>query len=169
MTDGKQTGNTPEISHKRPETGHRPLHKSREYSRRTLLTLLTIGDVMCFMIFVSIGSNQHGEGFNLLYSLWLVVPFLLAWFVVSPLLGVFQSAVAKSPGKMVRQTLLAWLCTWPVAMALRWLLVDRIKTPPTTWSSFLSFAIVTLIFNTVMLLIWRWPFAFNYSMRSKGL
>jgi hypothetical protein len=54
-------------------------------------------------------------------------------------------------------------------MALRWLLVDRIKTPPTTWSSFLSFAIVTLIFNTVMLLIWRWPFAFNYSMRSKGL
>jgi hypothetical protein len=135
----------------------------------TRLVSLVAGDLLCFLIFVSLGANQHGEGFNLLYTLWLAVPFVVAWFLVSPFVGAFRADIATMPRKMARRTILSWLAAWPVAMALRWLLVDRVKVPPVTFSSFLSFALVTLIFNTALLLLWRWPFALSNDLRKRGV
>jgi len=43
-------------------------------------------------------------------------------------------------------------------MALRGIFVDH-AVPP------ISFALITLIFNTFILLIWRWPFALNNSIK----
>jgi hypothetical protein len=130
---------------------------------------LVLGDTLCFLLFTSLGAIQHGEGFNLGYNIQLAVPFIIAWFIVSPFIGAFRAEIAARPSKMVIRTLLSWLASWPVAMALRWLLVDRVKVPPTAFSSFLSFAIVALIVNTALLLLWRGPFALINSFRKRGI
>ncbi len=141
--------------------------RGRGRTSRQNIILLVFGDALCFLIFVSIGSNQHGEGFNLVNSLWLAIPFAAGWFLVAPFIGAFKSEFASNPPGMAKRTALAWLAAWPVAMFLRWLLVDR--TTSVTFSSFLSFSLVTLIFNTILLLIWRWPFAWNNSLRQRGI
>ncbi len=147
----------------------KPVNKSREMSARSRIVSLVGGDFICFLIFASLGSSQHGEGFNLLYSLWLLVPFALAWFVVAPLLGAFSASIAARPTAMLLRTGLAWLAAWPVAMGLRWLLVDRVKVPATTLSAFLSFSVVALLVNIGLLLLWRWPFALNNDLRKRGV
>jgi cytochrome c oxidase assembly factor CtaG len=50
-------------------------------------------------------------------------------------------------------------------MALRWLLVDRTRN--TSFTAFITFAFVALVINVVILLLWRWPFAFNNSIRER--
>ncbi len=139
----------------------------RELSPRARLISLVVGDALCFLIFASVGTNQHGEGISLLYSVWVALPFLAAWFAVSPLLGAFRAELATSPRRMLARTALAWLATWPVAMAFRWLQIDRVKGTPL--GAFLSFAVVALLFNLALLAIWRWPFALNNDLRKRGI
>jgi hypothetical protein len=62
---------------------------------------------------------------------------------------------------MVIRTALAWLLAWPIAMLLRGIFVDH-------GIPLLSFAIIVLLFNMLLLLVWRWPFALNNSMRKRG-
>lgn len=145
----------------------KPLHTSREISPRQRIISLAFGDALCFVVFASLGTSQHNEGFNLLYNLWIALPFLLSWFLISPFIGVFRADVATKPAKMATRTVLAWLCTWPVAMFIRWLLVDLAKG--TSFAAFLPFAIVALLFNAGLLLLWRWPFAWNNNLRKRGI
>jgi hypothetical protein len=143
------------------------LSQRRELSPRARVVALVVGDALCFLIFASIGTNQHGEGVNLLYSAWVALPFLAAWFAVSPFLGAFRAELATSPKQMLLRTALAWLATWPFAMAFRWLQIDRTKGTPL--GAFLSFAAVALLFNLALLAIWRWPFALNNNLRKRGI
>lgn len=139
----------------------------RELSPRARVVALVVGDALCFLIFASVGTNQHGEGINPLYAAWVALPFLAAWFAISPFLGVFSASLAASPRQMLVRTVLAWLVTWPGAMALRWLQVERVTgTPP---GAFLAFAVVALLFNLALLAIWRWPFALNNDLRKRGM
>ena len=48
---------------------------------------------------------------------------------------------------------------------LRWLLVDRVNKTP--FSQFITFAFVALLIIMVILLVWRWPYALNNSIRQK--
>lgn len=143
----------------------RPVYRSKPMSNRTRVISLVVGDVICFLIFASLGTNAHGKGIDLLQSLWVSIPFMAAWFLVSPFVGAFQANVTTRPTKMLLRTVLAWLATWPVAMAFRWLLVERLS--PVSPGSFLSFATVVLIVNTCLLLLWRWPFALNNNLRTR--
>jgi hypothetical protein len=68
---------------------------------------------------------------------------------------------------MLIRTLLSWLATWPVAMAFRWLAVERLS--PVPFGSFVSFSLVVLFTNVLLLSIWRWPFALNNSLRKRGV
>lgn len=147
----------------------KPLYRSKEMSPRGRVISLVVGDIFCFLIFASLGTSQHGEGVNVLYSIWVALPFLAAWFLVSPFVGAFRADIATKPTKMIIRTALSWLATWPVAMLFRWLLIDRVKVPPTPINSFLSFAFVALAFNLGLLLLWRWPFALNNDLRKRGL
>lgn len=147
----------------------KPLWKTREMSPRNRTIALILGDILCFVIFGALGSSQHGETVSLLYSAWLALPFMAAWFLVSPFVGAFKADIAIRPKKMLVRTIISWLATWPVAMLFRWLLVDRLRVPVTPLSSFLTFAIVALFFNMGLLLIWRWPFALNNELRSRDL
>lgn len=156
----------------RRSTARKPdkeLYKNRELSTTGRIVALVVGDVLCFLIFVSLGAGQHGEGFNLLNTFWLAIPFAAGWLLVSPFIGAFKADVATRPSRMIIRTALAWLASWPVAMALRWLLVDRVAVPAVSWTGFLTFSVVALAFNLGLLLLWRWPFSLNNDLRKRGL
>ena len=119
---------------------------------------LVLGDILVFMIFAMVGRGSHGEETGLTAISKIAVtafPFMLGWFIVSPFIGAFRRDIMADPRKMVKRTLLAWVCAWPVCMLLRGFFVDH-TIPP------FSFWIVTLIANAVFLSIWRVPFALTH-------
>lgn len=117
------------------------------------LPLLIIGDALIFIIFAAIGRRSHDEAAGLSAIVQVIItalPFAAGWFIVSPFIGAYRRGLEVKPRAMAGRTALAWLASWPVALALRGIFVDH-GVPP------LSFAIVTLISNMILLLIWRWP------------
>ena len=137
------------------------LSKEIRYNRAVIL--LVIGDALCFLIFVVLGRSSHNEtsGFAAIPQIIITaLPFIAGWFLVSPFLGAFRHMILAHPRSMVIRTALAWLLAWPVAMLLRGIFVDH-GVPP------LSFSIIVLLFNMLLLLIWRWPFALNNSLRKR--
>lgn len=146
-----------------PVTG-KEVKPTREIPYRRAVILLVVGDLLCFLIFVALGRNSHGEasGFAAIPQIIVIaLPFIAGWFLVSPFVGAFRYKVMAQPRSMVIRTAVAWLIAWPVALILRGIFVDH-GVPP------LSFAIVVLLFNMLLLLIWRWPFALNNMMRKRG-
>ena len=135
-----------------------------EMSNTRRIATLVIGDALAFLIFAAIGRGSHGEatGLAAIPQIALTaVPFAAAWFIVAPFAGAYRRELTAQPRKMAIRTILAWVLSWPVAMALRGIFVDH-AVPP------ISFALITLIFNTFILLIWRWPYAFNNSIKKRG-
>jgi hypothetical protein len=127
------------------------------------IPLLILGDALIFLIFATIGRRSHNEaaGLNSLVQVMLTaLPFAAAWFLVSPFVGAFRRGLEVRPRAMVQHTLLAWIAAWPVAMILRGLFVDH-AIPPWT------FALITLISNTILLLAWRWPLSLIVSMTKR--
>jgi hypothetical protein len=137
----------------------------KEIPYNQAVIMLVIGDIMCFIIFAALGRNTHGEasGFAAIPQIIITaLPFAAGWFLVSPFVGAFRRKILTQPRAMAVRTALAWLLAWPVAMLLRGFFVDH-SIPP------LSFAVVVLLFNMLLLLVWRWPFALNNSIRKRGV
>ena len=132
-----------------------------EMSNTRRIATLVIGDTLAFLVFAAIGRSTHGEATGLAAIPQIALtaaPFAAAWFIVAPFAGAYRRELTAQPRKMAIRTILAWILSWPVAMALRGIFVDH-AVPP------ISFALITLIFNTFILLIWRWPFALNNSIK----
>lgn len=151
-TESSTTTDTSTATNATP-TAQSPSNKQR-------IINLAIGDVLVFLIFATIGIRSHDETLSVPKVLITAAPFIAAWFLVSPFIGAFRRGLELQPGKMVLRTLLAWLASWPVALLFRGLL--EWKFPP------LSFALVTLITNTLFFLIWRWPFALVSRQRQQS-
>jgi hypothetical protein len=142
------------------------VRRPKELPYTQAVIMLVIGDLLCFLIFAALGRNQHREssGFTAILQIILTaLPFAAGWFLVSPFVGAFRNKILAQPGAMVMRTALAWLLAWPVAILLRGIFVDH-GIPPL---QLLQFAIVVLLFNMLLLLIWRWLFALNNSMRKR--
>jgi hypothetical protein len=124
------------------------------------LVILVAGDAISFLIFAGAGRSSHGEASGPsapLYVVGTALPFVAAWFAVSPFLGAFRRSAAATLGTMLQRTELAWLCAWPVAMLVRFV-ADRIRGLPLN-SGFLTFAAVVLVTNAIFLGVWRGAFA----------
>jgi hypothetical protein len=137
--------------------------KERPY--RQSVIILIIGDIMCFLIFSIIGVRTHGEPTGLAsipHIIIITIPFVVAWFLVSPLVGAFRRDLIAQPRLMATRTAIAWLISWPVALLLRGILIDH-GIPG------YMFSLIALVFNLVVLEVWRWPFALNNSMRQRGM
>ncbi|HXT34599.1 MAG TPA: DUF3054 domain-containing protein [Chloroflexota bacterium] len=111
------------------------------------LATLVAGDGLAFLLFAGLGRDQHGESGGALSVVATAAPFLVAWFVVSPRLGVFRSGWRRQGFPALRRVAVAWLVAWPIALLLRAALQRR-GIP-------LSFDIVALLTNGVFLLTWR--------------
>jgi hypothetical protein len=135
-----------------------------EMSNTRRIITLVAGDAIAFLVFAAIGRGSHGEATGLAAIPQIALtaaPFAAAWFIVAPFAGAYRRELTVEPRKMAIRTVLAWVFSWPVAMALRGIFVDH-AVPP------ISFALITLIFNTLILLVWRWPYALNNSMKKRG-
>src|SRR5207248_2725882 len=94
--------------------------KERTYKQSVII--LVIGDVICFLIFSVIGDQSHGKLTGLAsipHIILITLPFLAAWFIVSPFVGAFRQDVIAQPRLMAIRTATAWLLSWPVALLLR--------------------------------------------------
>lgn len=140
-------------------------YKLKPMSPRRRVITLAIGDAFVFLVFASIGQNTHGEPLSVPNIIFIALPFALGWFLVAPFVGAYRGDIASNSRRMTNRTIRAWFLSWPVAMALRWLLVDRARN--TSFAGFITFAFVALVINVVILLLWRWPFAFNNSIRER--
>ncbi len=125
--------------------------------RRYLIALI-IGDIIAFLLFAAIGRRSHGEAAGLAAGVQVIetaAPFLLGWFLTAPFTRAYRQVTG--PAVMARRTALAWLIAWPLGLLLRGLYLSR-GIP-------LSFAIVTLLSNGVILCGWRTFFAWLRARR----
>jgi len=144
------------------ETQGKPAKPTRSHAAR-----LVFGDLVVFLAFAAIGRGTHNEptGLAAIPEIFLTAaPFAIGWFIVAPFVGAYRSDIVREPAAMAKRTILAWTLSWPVALALRWLFVDRSRG--TSASAFFTFALVTFLFVVIILLIWRWPYAVNQSMKN---
>ena len=121
---------------------------------------LAVGDLVAFLAFAAIGRRSHNEaaGISALAQVAeTAAPFAIGWFVIAPFAGAFRSTGTGSPRAMLARTALAWLLAWPVGLGLR-ALIRQTSIP-------LSFAIITLITNMIILLGWRGIFAWLMARR----
>jgi hypothetical protein len=140
------------------EHSHADSTPTRSHARGPLL--LVAGDAVSFLVFAAVGRSSHGEAAGLdalIQVAATAAPFALGWWLVAPFVGAYrvrqeeaQGWAARLPSSFLARTLLAWVLALPVGLALRALFLQR-GIP-------LSFAIVTFIANTILLLGWRGVF-----------
>jgi hypothetical protein len=129
-------------------------------SRLGVPLTLVAGDAVSFLVFAAIGRSSHGEAAGLdalLQVAGTAAPFALGWWLVAPWVGAYrvrqegaQGWAARLPRSFLVRTMLAWVLALPVGLALRALFLQR-GIP-------LSFAVVTFIATTILLLGWRGVF-----------
>lgn len=124
---------------------------------------LVAGDVASFLVFAALGRRTHDEasGISALGQIAMTaLPFALGWFAVSPFVGAFRRLATQGSRRMLARTELAWLAAWPVTLLLRWAIAPDHNVP-------VSFAIVILLANAVLLGGWRVTFALIERWRSR--
>jgi hypothetical protein len=115
-----------------------------------LVAALAIGDLLVFVAFVVLGQTEHGiiqpEAF-----LRTSLPFAAVWFAISPWLGAFRLSTLSSIRSTTWRIPTIWLACGIIAIVLRAWLTDRAFQ--------LSFALVAIGVQAVLLLGWRVIFA----------
>jgi hypothetical protein len=116
---------------------------------------LVAGDAVSFLIFANTGRASHNEtsGLGAIGAVaGVALPFAIGWFAVSPFAGAFRRRATSSLRAMLTRTELAWLCAWPIGLALRAL-------PPSSAGIEMPFPLIVLAFNALFLGLWRGAFA----------
>jgi hypothetical protein len=108
---------------------------------------LIVGDAAAFLLFAGLGRDQHHEAGGPFSVVVTAAPFLVAWFAVAWPSGALDRAWSDLGIRSLRKVGLAWLVAWPIALVLRAVLQGR-GVP-------LSFDLVALIVNALLLLGWR--------------
>ena len=116
---------------------------------------LHAGDICAIALVTIIGFSSHGSldtaGLRILTTF---VPMLVAWYLISPFLGVFQSDVITDWRKLWRPAL-AMVIAAPFAAWLRAILLDTV----TSW----LFILVLAAVSAAGILVWRGLFAWLMS------
>jgi hypothetical protein len=111
---------------------------------------LVLGDVVIFMFFAFTGRETHAPGdANLIVNaLPTLFTFLIVWFAIAALDGVYRSAVMTNPRSTMFHTLIAWIIAAPIAIVTRAILLQRTAIP---W----QFVAVTMGLVGSLLLAWH--------------
>lgn len=118
--------------------------------KRNLSPMLVIGDVLALLLFASLGRGSHHESTGFLAIgpvVGTAAPFIVGWYLVAIPLHALSADLLHRPRAMLLRTGGAWLVAWPVTLLLRAIILRR-GIP-------VSFAIVVLLTNGLLLLGWR--------------
>ncbi|MEF8818409.1 MAG: DUF3054 family protein [Haloferacaceae archaeon] len=114
---------------------------------------LAVADVVALVVVFTGGAMQHnGPTFPVDEpAAWLltILPFLLGWLLVGPLVGVYSAGAAESAKAAVPLAVRAWVPAAAVAVGVRALAFDPGPVAPV-------FAVITLVTGAVGLGIARW-------------
>ena len=125
-----------------PDTHNKPI-------RGVHTAVVVAGDMAVFLAFVIFGKTEHeitlGQA-----SLRTALPFGFVWVVCSPWLGGYKASTLYNLSTMAWKIPLIWLLCGLVALVGRALLTDA--------SLILSFAIVSIVVQGVLLISWRGVF-----------
>ena len=123
-------------------TGNKPMRVAHT-------AVVVTGDIAVFLAFVIFGKAEHEIplGHALLRT---ALPFGFIWVVCSPWLGGYKASTLYNLSTMAWKIPLIWLLCGLVALVGRALLTDR--------SLILSFAIVSIAVQGVLLISWRGVF-----------
>lgn len=116
--------------------------------------LLVAGDVIIFLIFSALGRSSHDRPPGAIPFSGVVstaAPFILGWLIVALVLGAFKKAAVRDIRSAFLKAEGTWLIAGPVGLGLRALFLQR-GVP-------LSFAIVVMTTNFILLGLWRSLFA----------
>jgi len=112
---------------------------SNEQTRPALTALAT--DIVCVVVFCTIGRRSHAEGLTLTGIAETAWPFL-----VGTLTGWLVSRAWQRPAALVPTGIVVWLCTVVVGMLLRKLTSAGVAP---------SFVVVASLSTALLLLGWR--------------
>lgn len=112
--------------------------------------LLVVGDVVIFMFFAFTGRGTHAPGdANLIVNaLPTLLTFLIVWFAIALVGGVYRAGVITQPRSALRRTLIAWILSAPIAILIRAIILSRTAIP---W----QFVAVTMGLVGTLLLLWH--------------
>lgn len=113
--------------------------------------MVALGDTMVFVVFGLVGRSSHHESVsNVVGDVETVLPFVVCWFVGAAIGGAYSEGAFQSRRGfwLVSRS---WLLAVGLALALRSLAEGRLVP--------LSFALVAIVFNLVLLLVWRMALA----------
>ena len=108
--------------------------------------VVVAGDIAVFLAFVIFGKAEHEITFGQAL-LRTALPFGCVWVVGSPWLGAYRPSTLYNLRTMAWKIPLIWLLCGLVALGVRALLTDQ--------SLVLSFAVVSIAVQGVLLISWR--------------
>ena len=111
-------------------------------------SVLIVGDILAILVTTLIGFATHGELKSefLLRMVAAIVPLTVAWFLIAPWLGLFQSEITSNP-KQLWRPVLAMIFAAPLAVVFRGLILNSAILP--------IFAIVFGATSAFGMVIWR--------------
>jgi hypothetical protein len=124
---------------------------------------LAAGDAAAFLVFAALGHRDHGETSSVVSVVGTALPFIAGWFLVAPWAGAYNIGRGAPLKTVLVRTEVAWVCAWPVTLLIRAAALHR--------SIPLTFFVVTLLFNSVILLGWRsvyWLLSRGAGVRAAG-
>ena len=104
------------------------------------------GDAVVITLFVLLGLSSH-EGIDLTGWARNAVPLTISWLVVGGALGVFRREIAGNLTPIIQRVAIAWPIAAVIGLVARYLVVGH--------GLEISFIIVTIFTNLVILLAWR--------------
>ena len=108
--------------------------------------VVVVGDIAVFLAFVILGRAEHE--ITLGQALFrTALPFGFVWVVSSPWLGAYRASTLYNLRTMAWKIPLIWLLCGLVALGVRALLTDQ--------SLLLSFSVVSIAVQGVLLISWR--------------
>src|SRR5260370_7037009 len=93
--------------------------KERSTSRHIIV--LASGDLLAFLAFSAIGRGSHGEATGLAAIPAVIVtaaPFAIAWFIVSPFIGVYRRELVANPRKIGSPPFIPYIFSSPLSLSL---------------------------------------------------
>jgi len=110
------------------------------------ITAVILGDLAVFILFVLFGKAEHGVTFSEAV-IRTALPFGIIWLISSPWLGAYKASTLCDLRTMLWKIPLIWILCGLVGLFARTVLTGQ--------SLIISFALVAIIVQGILLLSWR--------------
>jgi hypothetical protein len=109
--------------------------------------LAIFGDIAILLLFAAIGRSSHHESGGVPATIGVAAPFLAGWFLAAARTRPYAPAALRTSRTAVLVTLRTWLGGGIIGLIIR-SIVEWHVTP-------LTFVIIALVFNGVLLCAWH--------------